>query len=71
MQQPHLAMLVEWIIKLGFALVGMVANLAKHITDQAEAFKTARHASAQSAQSAAAATTGTAAFQRDTTPSPK
>ena len=42
MQQPHLAVLVEWIIKLGFGLVDMVANLAKHITDQAdEAFKTA------------------------------
>jgi len=67
-QQPHLAVLVEWIIKLGFGLVGMVANLAKHITDQAdEAFKTAHHTSSQFAQSAAAAT----ASQCDTTPSPK
>ena len=71
-QQPQLAAVVEWIIKLGFALVGMVANLANHITNQAdEAFETARHASAQFAQSAAAATAGTAASQHDTAPCPK
>ena len=71
-QQPHLAALVEWIIKLGFVLVGMVANLAKHLTDQAdEAFETARSASAQFATSAAATTAGTAPSQRDTAPSSK
>ena len=72
-QQPGLVALVEWIVKLGFALVGMIANLAKQLSDQAdEAFETARRASAQSVPSAAAATAGTATSQqRGTTTSPK
>ena len=71
-QQPGLAALVEWIIKLGFTLVGMIAQLAKQLADSTdEAFEIARHASAQFAASAAAATLGTAPPQRDTAPSPK
>ena len=71
-QQPGLVALVEWIVKLGFALVGMIANLAKQLSDQAdETFETARRASAQSVPSAAAATAGTASSQRGTATSPK
>jgi len=71
-QQPGLAALVEWIVKLGFALVGMIAQLAKQLADSTdEAFEIAHHASAQFAASAAAATVGTAPPQCDTAPSPK
>ncbi len=71
-QQPALVALVEWVVEIGFVLVGMIANLAKALSDQAdEAFETARQASAQSVASAAAATISTAPPQRDTTPSPK
>jgi hypothetical protein len=45
-QQPGLVALVEWIVKLGFVLVDMIANLAKQLSDQAdEAFETARQPS--------------------------
>jgi len=64
-QQPGLVALVEWIVKLGFTLMGMIANLAKQLSDQAdEAFETACQASAQSVPSAAAATAGTASSQQ-------
>jgi len=36
MPQPALAALVEWIVKVGFVLVGMIANLAKQLADQAD-----------------------------------
>ena len=56
-QQPALVALVEWIVKLGFALVGMVAQLANQLADRTdEAFEKARQASAQFAASATAAT---------------
>ena len=35
-QQPALVVLVEWIVKLGFGLVGMIAYLAKQLSDQAD-----------------------------------
>ena len=70
--QPGLAALVDWIVKVGFALLGMVANLAKQLADQAdEAYETARQASAQFSASMPAATAGTTTSQRDTAPSPK
>jgi hypothetical protein len=70
--QPGLAALVEWIVKLGFALVGMVANLAKQLADQAdEAYEKARQASAQTTAFVSAATAGTSTSQRDTAASPK
>src|SRR6266545_7099495 len=70
--QPGLAALVDLIVKVGFALLGMVANLAKQLADQAdEAYETARQASAQFSASMPAATAGTTTSQRDTAPSPK
>ena len=70
--QPGLAALVDWIVKVGFALLGMVANLAKQLADQAdEAYETARQASAQFSASVPAATTGTTTSQRGTTTSSK
>src|SRR5258705_77577 len=85
-QQPGLVALVEWIVKLGFALVGMIANLAKQLADQADkAFEVARRASAQFPAMSTATTTGhgtassgrataghgTTTSQRGTAPSPK
>jgi len=34
--QPHLKAFLDWIIALGFALVGLIANLTKPIMDQQE-----------------------------------
>src|SRR6266545_3210904 len=70
--QPGLAALVDWIVKVGFALVGMVTNLAKQLADQADkAYKTACQASAQFSTSVPAATTSTATSQRGTATSSK
>ena len=70
--QLHLTALLNWIIQIGFALVGLIANLTKPIMDQQEELaESARLASVRSIPSAAAATAGTARSQCDTAPSPK
>ena len=65
--------LLNWIIQLGFALVGLIASLTKPIMDQQEEFaKSARLASVRTIPtSLAAATASTTNTQRGPTASPK
>jgi len=71
--QPHLTVLLNWIIQLGFALMGLIASLTKPIMDQQEEFaKSAQLASVRTIPTLlAAATAGTTNTQRGSTASPK
>ena len=71
--QPHLTAFLNWIIQVGFALIGLIATLTKPIMDQQEEFaESARLASVRSIPiSSAAATAGTTNNQRGSTASPK
>jgi len=71
--QPHLTVLLNWIIQLGFALMGLITSLTKPIMDQQEEFaESARLASVRTIPtSLAAATAGTTNTQRGPTASPK
>jgi hypothetical protein len=71
--QPHLTALLNWIIQLGFALVGLIANLTQPIMDQQEEFaESARLANVRPIPtSSVAATAGTSRTPRGTDPSPK
>ena len=70
--QPHLKAFLDWIIALGFALVGLIANLTKPIMDQQEELaESARLANVRSIPVSSAVATDTSRQPRDTDVSPK
>jgi hypothetical protein len=70
---PTFTALLNWIIQLGFALVGLIANLTQPIMDQQEELaESARQANVRSIPtSSAAATAGHSRTSRRTNASPK
>ena len=70
--QPHLTVLFNWIIQLGFALVGLIANLTKPIMDkQGDFTKSAQLASVYAIPPPSAAATGTSSNQHGSPASSK
>jgi len=64
---PQLTALLDWIIKIGFTLVGLIANLTKPIMDQQEDLaESTRQAKAHSMPASLAAATSTLSTSRGT-----